>query len=212
MPWDGCELWVARIAADGSLHEARQVAGGPAESVLQPTWSPDGELYFVSDRNGWWNLYRERLGQVAPVFEIKAELGAPSWRFGSSNYAFVGADRLVCAYARNGEWRLGVVDASTGVLTTLDTPFTHFEYVTGHGDGGCGRSGLAHAGAGGGPHRRRRPPAVAERGPEERSRPGLLFTRARHRVPHFGRTHRPRVSSTRPATPCSGHPRMRGRR
>ena len=135
MPWDGCELWVARIAADGSLHEARRVAGGPAESVLQPTWSPDGELYFVSDRNGWWNLYRERLGQVAPVFEIEAELGAPPWRFGSSNYAFVGADRLVCAYARSGEWRLGVVDASTGALAPLDTPFTHFEYVTGHGDG-----------------------------------------------------------------------------
>ena len=37
-----------------------RVAGGADESVFQPAWSPDGVLYFVSDRTGWWNLYRQR--------------------------------------------------------------------------------------------------------------------------------------------------------
>jgi hypothetical protein len=58
MPWDGTQLWVAQINADGSLGEAECIAGGVNESVFQPEWSPDGVLYFVSDRTGWWNLYR----------------------------------------------------------------------------------------------------------------------------------------------------------
>ena len=58
MPWDGTELWVADLTAAGGLAAERRVAGGPSESVLQPDWSPSGRLHFVSDRSGWWNLYR----------------------------------------------------------------------------------------------------------------------------------------------------------
>ena len=64
LPWDGTELWVAALEADGSLGQAELVAGGPEESIFQPEWSPDGMLYFVSDRSGWWNLYRRAGGQV----------------------------------------------------------------------------------------------------------------------------------------------------
>ena len=34
------------------------VAGGADESVFQPRWHDDGSLWFISDRSGWWNLYR----------------------------------------------------------------------------------------------------------------------------------------------------------
>ena len=53
MPWDGTDLWTAELAADGTLSGERLVAGGPRESVLQPTWSPDGRLHYASDRSGW---------------------------------------------------------------------------------------------------------------------------------------------------------------
>jgi hypothetical protein len=59
MPWDGTELWTADIKADGSLLSKVKVAGGKDESIFQPEWSPDGTLYFVSDRTGYWNLYRQ---------------------------------------------------------------------------------------------------------------------------------------------------------
>ena len=59
MPWDGTELWVGEIGPDGSVGAREKVAGGPEESIFQPEWSPDGVLYFVSDRTGWWNLYRQ---------------------------------------------------------------------------------------------------------------------------------------------------------
>src|SRR6185295_5319336 len=50
MPWDGSELWVGDLAADGSIANPQQVAGGAEESIFQPEWSPSGELHFVSDR------------------------------------------------------------------------------------------------------------------------------------------------------------------
>ena len=58
MPWDGTELWVAEVSEGGSIYNAQKVAGGPTESIFQPEWSPSGELYFIGDRTGWWNLYR----------------------------------------------------------------------------------------------------------------------------------------------------------
>ena len=58
MPFFDTELWLADVAADGALVAPRRIAGGIGESLAQPQWSPDGRLYVVSDRSGWWNLYR----------------------------------------------------------------------------------------------------------------------------------------------------------
>ena len=134
MPWDGTELWVAELGTDGlppqpQLVEPRLVAGGPEESVFQPEWSPDGELYFVSDRNGWWNLYRARDGAVEPVVEMEAEFGRPQWTFGQTTYAFESAGRIVCAYHRTGGWRLASIDLTGGKLTGIDTPYTEISGV-----------------------------------------------------------------------------------
>ena len=48
----------ARSSPDGTLGESALAAGGPDESIVQPEWSPDGTLHLISDRSGWWNLYR----------------------------------------------------------------------------------------------------------------------------------------------------------
>src|ERR1043165_9981328 len=84
MPWDGCELWVAEVAADGSIANHKLIAGGLHESIFQPEWSPDGILYFVSDRTGWWNIYRAKNGKTECLYEAEAEFGAPQWVFGLS--------------------------------------------------------------------------------------------------------------------------------
>ena len=58
-PGTGPRLRVAPVAAGRHARaSAVLAAGGPDESIVQPEWSPDGALHFVSDRSGWWNLYR----------------------------------------------------------------------------------------------------------------------------------------------------------
>jgi dipeptidyl aminopeptidase/acylaminoacyl peptidase len=130
MPWDGCEVWTGEFAADGTIVKQQRIAGGVSESIFQPEWSPDGRLYFISDRTGWWNIYRAMLdGEVECVCEMQAEFGAPQWVFGLSTYAFESADRIVCTYAEHGIWRLGTIDTSTRQLEPIDTPYTEISFV-----------------------------------------------------------------------------------
>ena len=124
MPWDGAELWIAEVDGDGALGRRELVAGGREESIFQPEWSPDGVLHFVSDRTGWWNLYRYKDGEVEPLCEMEAEFGMPQWAFGMSTYGFASARRIICAYNRQGTWHFADLDVETGQLTTVPTPFT----------------------------------------------------------------------------------------
>ena len=124
MPWDGTRLLVADVNSDGQLGEPRTVAGGPDESVLQPLWSPDGDLYFVSDRNGWWNLHRWRGGTVQPVLEMEAEFARPQWVFSSASYGFLDDGRIACSYVGRGVWNIGIIDSETGRLTRQDLPYS----------------------------------------------------------------------------------------
>src|SRR5712692_2286038 len=130
MPWDGCELWTGEFATDGSIASKQLVAGAIDESIFRPEWSPDGTLYFVSDRTGWWNIYRTANdGAIESVCEMQAEFGAPQWIFGLSTYAFESADRIVCAFAEQGIWRLGTIDPRSRKLERIDTPYTEISFV-----------------------------------------------------------------------------------
>jgi len=129
MPWDGTELWVGELRADGSLGRTERVAGGARESIFQPEWSPDGVLHFVSDRTGRWNLYRWCNGRIEPLIEMEAEFGLPQWVFGRSTYAFESAGRIICAYTQQGNWRLASLDTETGELEPIETPYSEIEYV-----------------------------------------------------------------------------------
>jgi len=129
MPWDGTELLVGELEADGSVGRTEHIAGGADESIFQPEWSPDGVLHFVSDRTGWWNLCRWHEGRIEPLFEMEAEFGCPQWVFGLSTYAFESEDHLVCAYSRDGTWHLASHDAVTHELETIEIPYTEIAYL-----------------------------------------------------------------------------------
>ena len=128
MPWDGTELRVAGVGPDGTVTSERQVAGGPQESVFQPSWSPDGLVHFVSDRTNWWNLYREdEAGEVTNLTPTDAEFGVPMWVFGYATYAFLSDGRIAVAYRREGVHHLAVLDPVTGEMLDLDLPFSCFD-------------------------------------------------------------------------------------
>ncbi len=124
MPWDGTELWMARLDNQGGLGEPIHIAGAVDESIFQPEWSPDGTLYFVSDRSGWWNLYRWRDGQIQPLLAKQAEFGLPQWGFGMSTYGFASNHQLVCTYSTDGNSKLATIDTRNGESSEIETPYT----------------------------------------------------------------------------------------
>jgi len=123
MPWDGTELWVSDLASDGTLGSAHLIAGGLEESIFQPQWSPDGVLYFISDRSGWWNLYRWQ-GEIEALWPMEAEFGSPQWVFGQSTYGFESAEQLICTYSQAGCSHLARFNLRTQQFDLIETPYT----------------------------------------------------------------------------------------
>ena len=129
MPWDGTELWVAVFNPDGSVGSREKIAGGSDESIFQPEWSPDGALFFVSDRTGWWNLYRWRGLAIEAVHAMAAEFGKPQWTFSMVTYAFVDENRIAATYTEGGRWKLALIDPDARRFTPLDLPIEPVESI-----------------------------------------------------------------------------------
>ena len=134
MPWDGSELWVGKLGDHGKITAREKIAGGVDESICQPEWSPDGVLHFVSDRTGWWNLYRWRDDQIEPLCPMEAEFGQPQWVFGGSLYGFASQERIVCSYGKDGCDYLATLDTDGKELGTIALPFTAVSQVRCAGD------------------------------------------------------------------------------
>ena len=129
MPWDGTELWVAAFNAGGLLGVRQKVAGGTDESIFQPEWSPDNALYFVSDRTGWWNLYRWSGTDVEAIQPMEVEFGKPQWTFSMVTYAFVSPTRIAATYVQDGRWKLAMIDAYTKLFAPVELPVQPLESI-----------------------------------------------------------------------------------
>lgn len=129
MPWQGTELWLADVDAAGALANPRLVAGGIDESICQPEWSPSGALHFVSDRSGWWNLYRLAGGAVQPLCDRAAEFGMPHWSFGDSTYGFRSDEEIICTYIENGVSRLAQLSTASGKLQPIANPYEEIRHL-----------------------------------------------------------------------------------
>jgi dipeptidyl aminopeptidase/acylaminoacyl peptidase len=126
MPWDETIIWSSSFDQEGRPAELVQVAGGRREeqkiSTQQPRFSPGGELYYISDESGWWNLYRQ--GQAGSICPLDAEFGSPHWAFGLHSYDFLDKGRIVCTYAIANVSQLAILDIESGGLTKIDLPYT----------------------------------------------------------------------------------------
>ena len=133
MPWDGTSLYVADLTDEGSLENISVVAGGASESVFQPEWMPDGSLCFVSDRSGWWNLYRLHDADLQALAPMEAEFGLPQWVFGMRTYAIDGRGGIWAACCRQGVWQLACLAAgdpdTTAAWEILASPHTDISDV-----------------------------------------------------------------------------------
>lgn len=123
MPWDGCALTCATLDGNGTVAETEILAGGPDEALFQPEWSPDGEVYFVSDRSGWWNLYRWADGAAQPVSPAQAEFGLPQWIFNMRTYGFGAPDQIYAIRTADGLAELLEISVEKGTADVIPTPY-----------------------------------------------------------------------------------------
>ena len=205
----------------------RRSLAGDTESIYQPGWSPDGTLYYVSDRDGWWRLYTfgRRTPVVDEVAPADAEFGRPQWMF---RHIDLGDSRIrrgsSCAYTRRGRWRLGLVDAASGECWRTSLPScsrtsgsrptaTHAAFVAGSDD--QARCGGPRRSAVGQPSRRfarRRPGArrrvSLDRGSRSNFRRAAAGLRTRSTMRLATRTSRHRTVNSRRSSSSA----MAGRR
>ncbi|MEU8521795.1 prolyl oligopeptidase family serine peptidase [Streptomyces sp. NBC_01216] len=134
MPWDGTEVRLADVTADGAFADTRTVAGGPEESVAQVDWTADGRLLHVSDRSGWWNLYRSAPdGESVALCPRPEEFGGPLWKIGQEWFHPLD-DGLVAVIHGKGATTLGILDPESGELVDAPGPWTDWAPALGaHG-------------------------------------------------------------------------------
>ena len=131
MPWDHAEVWTAPLDdPDG----ARLVAGGRSEAATQPAWGPNGDLYFMSDRSGWWNLYRYSAHGAEAIAPVEAECTDALWELGYRSTAFLPDDRIVMIAHRGPDQHLVLVEPG-GQVRTLPSPYTSFKPFLAEFDG-----------------------------------------------------------------------------
>lgn len=131
MPWDGAILKVADVLENGALGPAQEIAGSDTESVVQPRWTADGSLVFISDRTEWWNLYRWKDGSVSALTDRAAEYAYPQWRFSMHSYTVADDATLVAASVDRGHWSLETIDLASGIVSPISLPYNEIDYVGG---------------------------------------------------------------------------------
>ncbi|AQU87643.1 S9 family peptidase [Komagataeibacter nataicola] len=130
MPWDATRLRVATLLQEGSdpprLAAPWTLAGddGQAESVIEPGWDAAGRLLALSDRSGWWNLYRFDTTASAPVAlaPMQAEIGQPHWIFGLRSYALLADGTILAMIVNGGEARMACLRDGVATPVALGHP------------------------------------------------------------------------------------------
>ena len=124
MPWDGTELKLAELDADGRPGEAVVVAGSASDWIAQPKWSPAGVLHYVAEPDGWMAIHRRVDGVAENLTPVPTEFSPPDWWLGNSDYGFA-ADGSVIAIGRSGgRDRLYRVEPGSRNLLDIDVPWT----------------------------------------------------------------------------------------
>ena len=96
MPWDGTELRVADVNDNGLLTNIRTLAGSAQEAVNSPVWIGPDALCYLSDKSGWWNVWRTDLhGSSTHVAPDESEWAYPMWLVGFHWLRLLGDGRVV---------------------------------------------------------------------------------------------------------------------
>ena len=141
MPWENTQLNQAEIKHSG-IYNKKVVAGDNFdESIFQPQWSPDNQLYFVTDINNWWNISRIKNGQREIVFNSEKEFGLPLWQLGMTTFCFINRHTIGCLWTQEGSWFAGILDTEARSLQSFTNEYTSIDSACVYKDSWCAIAG-----------------------------------------------------------------------
>lgn len=130
MPWDGTYLHLAELNQNIALSNCKLIAGDINESICQPSFGDQGEIYFVSDKANWWNLYRYADGEITRVLMIDAEVAYPAWIFATRSYVLLEGGRIFCLLNEKGSYSLALIEGEQ--ITRIPAEYDSFEPYLAH--------------------------------------------------------------------------------
>ena len=137
MPWDETELCATEIDSKNCItREINIIAGGNKKSILQPEWADSGELIYVSDQSGWWNLHKSDNGKNNNILDEFKEHAGPSWQFGFKTYDFYKNDNIILR-GLSEDKRYGlirVLDLNGIIKEEIKLDYTQISYLNVLGD------------------------------------------------------------------------------
>ena len=133
MPWDGSLLMRCSCSESGDIGGMTVIAGGASESITQPSWLEDGTLIFISDANGYYNLYAFDAGGSRCLLADGADYAQPAWVFGGSEYAPVDRRHLAAIRQTEAGPELVLIDLESGLASPVagsDDGWCRFDSIT----------------------------------------------------------------------------------
>ncbi|MFT5711075.1 MAG: dipeptidyl aminopeptidase/acylaminoacyl peptidase [Halioglobus sp.] len=115
MPWDNTSLWSAGFDDEGFLADRNLHNKGGAESVINPQWGDDKQLYAISDRDNWWKIYKvneQRFSAVNSGLE-EVEIGGPDWLIGQNYYQLLSDEKILVQVMKAGVEHLAILDSAS---------------------------------------------------------------------------------------------------
>ena len=135
MPWDGTEIKIAQIH-DGQLVAPKVIAGNTSESCLNPEWGVDDQLFYISDKSGWWNLWSvDKAGNTAHLVNDRSEWGTPLWQLGPKTMTTLDDGRILAIHGAVDKQRLVIVDPKTRIAADIECEFNDFIPSIAQGNG-----------------------------------------------------------------------------
>lgn len=112
MPWDTTRVRAGRLevtAGGPRVVDVVAVCDEPGVAAGRPQWFPDGDLCYVSDASGFWNLVAWDGAASTPLHRLDADVVGPAWVVGDTGYAVLDDVSIVCAPYDEGVQRLGIL-------------------------------------------------------------------------------------------------------
>ncbi|HRL92438.1 MAG TPA: prolyl oligopeptidase family serine peptidase [Pseudomonas sp.] len=128
-PWLATRLCVAELDHAGRCQNVRVLAGQAAdESLQQPCFDDHGRLLVLSDRQGFWQPWREdQTGQLQALACAAADHAAAPWQLGARNYLALAAGHLLLSW-----WEAGfavLAESGAGAGQPLAQAYSRFRQL-----------------------------------------------------------------------------------